>query len=144
QNTTTRIQGGVDFKISIIKGLTNTTRLSGDYYHIRRDLYFPRILPRLGNNIGSAELGNYDKTSLLAEDFLEYKYNLTPESYIEAIGGVSYQKERLNTIDLAASGFGTDQLKNYNFNSASSVSKPLTNVIENTIVSAFARVRLNL
>jgi TonB-linked SusC/RagA family outer membrane protein len=144
QNTTTRIQGGVDLKINIIKGLTNTTRLSGDYYHIRRDLYFPRILPRLGNNIGSAELGNYDKTSLLAEDFLEYKYNLAPESYIEAIGGVSYQKERLNTIDLAASGFGTDQLKNYNFNSASSVSKPLTNVVENTIVSAFARVRLNL
>lgn len=144
QNTTTRVQGGADFKTIIIKGLTNTTRLSGDYYHIRRDLYFPRILPRLGNNIGSAELGNYDKTSLLAEDFLEYKYNLSPESYIEAIGGVSYQKERLNTIDLAASGFGTDQLKNYNFNSANSVSKPLTNVVENTIISAFARVRLNL
>ncbi len=144
QNTTTRVQGGADFKTIIIKGLTNTTRLSGDYYHIRRDLYFPRILPRLGNNIGSAELGNYDKTSLLAENFLEYKYNLTPESYIEAIGGVSYQKERLNTIDLAASGFGTDQLKNYNFNSANSVSKPLTNVVENSIVSAFARVRLNL
>ncbi|MFL5743528.1 MAG: SusC/RagA family TonB-linked outer membrane protein [Niastella sp.] len=144
QNTTTRFQGGVDFKTVIIKGLTNTTRLSGDFYHIRRDLYFPRILPRLGNNIGSAELGNYDKTSLLAEDFLEYKYNLTPDSYIEAIGGVSYQKERLNTIDLAASGFGTDQLKNYNFSSASSISKPLTNVVENSIVSAFARVRLNL
>jgi TonB-dependent starch-binding outer membrane protein SusC len=144
QNTTTRVQGGVDFKTIIIKGLTNTTRLSGDYYHIRRDLYFPRILPRLGNNIGSAELGNYDKTSLLAEDFLEYKYNFSALSYIEAIGGISFQKERLNTIDLAASGFGTDQLKNYNFNSANSVSKPLTNVIENTIASAFARVRLNL
>jgi TonB-linked SusC/RagA family outer membrane protein len=144
QNTTTRIQGGVDFKTVIIKGLTNTTRLSADFYHIRRDLYFPRILPRMGNNIGSAELGNYDKTSLLAEDFLEYKYNLTPTSYIEAIGGVSYQKERLNTIDLAASNFGTDQLKNYNFNSANSISKPLTNVVENTILSAFARVRLNI
>ncbi|THU39172.1 TonB-dependent receptor [Niastella caeni] len=144
QNTTTRIQGGVDFKTIIIKGLTNTTRLSADFYHIRRDLYFPRILPRLGNNIGSAELGNYDKTSLLAEDFLEYKYNFSQLSYIEAIGGVSFQKERLNTIDLAASGFGTDQLKNYNFNSANSVSKPNTNVVENTILSAFGRVRLNL
>jgi len=143
QNTTTRIQGGVDFKTVIVKGLTNTTRLSGDFYHIRRDLYFPRILPRLGNNIGSAELGNYDKTSLLAEDFLEYKYNVSKESYIEAIGGVSYQKERLNTIDLAASGFGSDQLKNYNFSSASSVSKPLTNVVEDAIVSAFGRVRFN-
>jgi TonB-dependent starch-binding outer membrane protein SusC len=141
QNTTTRIQGGVDLKTVILKGLTNTTRLSGDFYHIRRDLFFPRILPRIGN---MAELGNYDKTALLVEDFLEYKYNFSPLSYIEAIGGVSYQKERLNTIDLAASGFGTDQLKNYNFNSASTVSKPLTNVVENTILSAFARVRLNL
>jgi TonB-linked SusC/RagA family outer membrane protein len=144
QNTTTRFQGGIDLKATIIKGLTNTTRLSGDYYHIRRDLYFPRILPRLGNNIGSAELGNYDKSSLLAEDFLEYKHNLSQGSYIEAIAGVSYQKERLNTLDLAASGFGTDQLKNYNFSSANSISKPLTNIIENTIISGFARVRLNL
>jgi TonB-dependent starch-binding outer membrane protein SusC len=144
RNSTTRVQGGLDLKTVIVKGLTNTTRLSADFYHIRRDLYFPRILPRLGNNIGSAELGQYDKTSLLAEDFLEYKYNLSSISYIEAIAGVSYQKERLNTVDLAASGFGTDDLKNYNFNSANSISKPNTNIVENTILSAFARVRLNL
>lgn len=143
RNTTTRAQGGIDLKAVIVKGLTNTTRLSGDFYYIRRDLYFPRILPRLGNNIGSAELGQYDKTSLLAEDFLEYKYNLTDESYIEAIAGVSYQRERYNTTDLAASGFASDDLKSYNFSAANSVSKPLTDITENTILSAFARVRFN-
>ncbi|HSC37845.1 MAG TPA: SusC/RagA family TonB-linked outer membrane protein, partial [Chitinophagaceae bacterium] len=141
RNTTTRVQGGIDLKTILFKGLSNTTRLSGDFYHIRRDLYFPRILPRLGNNIGSAEMGLYDKTAALAEDFLEYKYNLSPDTYIEAIGGVSYQKERYNTVDLAASGFASDDLKNYNFSAASSVSKPVTDVTENTILSAFARVR---
>jgi TonB-dependent starch-binding outer membrane protein SusC len=144
RNTTTRFQGGVDFKVVILKGLTNTTRLSGDFYHIRRDLYFPRILPRLGNNIGAAELGEYDKTSVLAEDFLEYKYNLSPASYLEAIAGASFQRDRLNTVDLSASGFGSDDLKSYNFSSANSVSKPLTDISETTIISAFGRVSLNL
>ena len=143
RNTTTRVQGGIDLKTVLFKGLSNTTRLSGDFYHIRRDLYFPRILPRLGNNIGSAEMGLYDKTAVLAEDFLEYKYNLSTDTYIEAIGGVSYQKERYNTVDLAASGFASDDLKNYNFSAASSVSKPVTDVTENTILSACARVRFN-
>ncbi len=144
RNTTTRVQGGVDLRWAIIKGLTNTIRLSGDFYHIRRDLYFPRILPRLGNNIGSAELGQYDKTSALVEDFLEYKHQFTSDLSMEAIGGVSYQRERYNTTDLAASGFGSDDLKNYNFSSANTVSKPVTDVSENTILSAFARVRFNL
>ncbi|MEO6000020.1 MAG: TonB-dependent receptor [Chitinophagaceae bacterium] len=144
QNTTTRAQGGLDLKTIIFKGLTNTTRVSADFYHIRRDLYFPKILPRLGNNIGSAELGLYDKTSVLAEDFLEYKKDISKGTFIEAIAGASFQRERYNTVDLAASGFGSDALKNYNFSSANSVSKPVTDITENTILSAFARVRLNL
>jgi TonB-linked SusC/RagA family outer membrane protein len=143
QNTTSRIQGGVDFKVGLIKGLTNTARLGGDFYHIRRDLYFPRILPRLGNNIGAAELGLYDKLSVLAEDFLEYKYDLSEGTYIEAIAGASIQKERFNSIDLAATGFANDELKNYNSNAANTVSKPVTDVSENTIISNFARVRFN-
>lgn len=144
RNTTTRIQGGIDIRAVIVKGLTNTLRLSGDYYHVRRDLYFPRILPRMGNNIGSAELGQYDKTSALVEDFLEYKRVLSDKVSMEAIGGVSLQRERYDQTDLAASGFGTDELKNYNFSSANTVSKPVTDIIENTILSAFARLRVNI
>lgn len=143
RNTTTRVQGGVDIRWTIFKGFTNTVRLSGDYYHIRRDLYFPRILPRLGNNIGSAELGQYDKTSGLVEDFLEYRQQFTSDLNMEAIAGVSYQHDRYDQTDLAASGFGSDDLKNYNFSSANTVSKPVTDVSENTILSAFARVRFN-
>jgi TonB-dependent starch-binding outer membrane protein SusC len=144
RNTTTRIQGGLDLKATIIKGLTNTARFGADFYHIRRDLYFPRILPRLGQGQGMAELGEYDKTAVLAEDFLEYKHDLSPKSSFEAIAGASFQRERLNTVDLAASNFGNDALKNYNFSSANTISKPVTDVLESTIISAFARVRLNL
>ncbi|MGX5818173.1 SusC/RagA family TonB-linked outer membrane protein [Chitinophaga lutea] len=144
RNTTTRFQGALDFKATLAKGLENITRVAADYYHIRRDLYFPRILPQLGGGIGNAELGNYDKTSVLAEDYLQYRYNFDPTTYIEAIAGISYQKDRLNTTDIAASGFGSDDLKNYNFSSANSVSKPVTDVIESTLISAFGRVRFNL
>ncbi|MBO9635337.1 MAG: TonB-dependent receptor [Chitinophagaceae bacterium] len=144
RNTTTRMQGGVDLKATIIKGLTNTTRVSGDYYQIRRDLYFPRILPRLGQAAGVAELGNYDKTSVLLEDFLEYKKDLTKDIALEAIAGMSYQHDRLNTADLLASGFVNDDLKNYSFSSATTVSKPVTNTVETTILSAFGRIRFNV
>jgi TonB-dependent starch-binding outer membrane protein SusC len=144
RNATTRIQGGIDFKASIINGLTNTTRLSADFYHIRRDLYFPKLLGRLGQGAGVAELGEYDKTAVLAEDFLEYRYNFSASTYIEAIGGVSFQRERLNTADLSATGFANDDLKSYNFSAANTVSKPITDIIENTIVSAFVRARFNL
>jgi TonB-dependent starch-binding outer membrane protein SusC len=143
QNTTTRIQGGIDLKADIIKGLKNTVRIGGDYSHTRRDLYFPKILPRLGNNIGAAELGLYDKTSALIEDFLEYKYDISEGTYIEAIAGGSLQRERFNLVELAGSGFGSDDMKNYNLQAANSISKPITDVSENTIISAFGRVRFN-
>ena len=129
--------------MDIVKGLSNTTRFAADYYQIRRDLYFPKILPRLGNNIGSAELGLYDKTSVLAEDFLEYKRNLSQQSNMELIAGGSFQRDRYNSVDLAASGFGSDDLKSYNFSSANTVSKPLTDITESTIVSLFARARFS-
>ncbi|HEV8283061.1 MAG TPA: TonB-dependent receptor, partial [Chitinophagaceae bacterium] len=143
RNTTMRAQGGADLKATIIKGLSNTARFNADFYHIRRDLYFPKLLPRLGQAAGVAELGEYDKTSVLAEDFLEYRYLFSAATYVEAIGGASFQRERLNTTDLAASGFANDDLKNYNFSSANTVSKPITDVIENTIISAFFRARFS-
>jgi len=143
RSTTTRVQGGADLKAMITRELSNTARFDADFYHIRRDLYFPKILPRLGQGAGVAELGEYDKVSVLAEDFLEYRHLLSATTYIEGIGGVSFQRERLNTTDLSATGFANDDLKNYNFSSANTVSKPITDVIESTIVSAFFRARFS-
>lgn len=143
QNTTTRMQGGIDVKAEIIKGLSNTARIGADFYHIRRDLYFPRILPRLGNNIGAAELNQYDKLSVLMEDFLEYKYDISEGTYVEVIAGASLQRDRFNSLEVKASGFATDDMKNANINAASSVSKPVSDISENTILSSFARARFN-
>jgi TonB-dependent starch-binding outer membrane protein SusC len=141
KNTTNRVQGGIDFKIMFAKGLINTTRFGGDFYQIRRDLYFPKILTTLSST--GAELGLYDKLSVLVEDFLEYKYDLSEGSYIEAIAGASLQKERYNSVDLGGAGFANDDLKNYNLGAANSITKPVTDVSESTILSAFGRVRLN-
>lgn len=142
-NTTTRMQGGIDLKLTIVKGLTNTTRFGADYSSIRRDLYFPQTLSRLGNFVGVSELGLNDRSAGLVENFLEYKRDIKTGLALEAIGGVSLQKERLNINELAASGYANDALRNYNFSSATTVSKPVTDVIETTLVSAFLRARLN-
>lgn len=143
RNTTTRAQGGVDFRLVLAKNLTNNTRMFGDFYHTRKDLYFPRVLRVASSGIGFAQLGNYDKLSVLLEDYLEYKVNLNEKINFDVIAGVSLQKDRNNTTDLEASGFGSDNLKNYNFASATSTSKPITDVVEQTIASAFGRVRFS-
>ena len=62
---------------------------------------------------------------------------------MELIAGGSFQRDRYNSVDLAASGFGSDDLKSYNFSSANTVSKPLTDITESTIVSLFARARFS-
>ncbi len=144
KSTTTRVQGGVDFRVELVKNLTNNTRFFGDFYHIRKDLYFPRVLLSAGSGIGFAQLGNYDKLSLLAEDYLEYKVDLSEKSYLDVVAGVSLQKDRTNSTDLEASGFGSDVLKNYNFSSAASISKPVTDIVEQAVASAFGRLRLTL
>jgi len=144
RNTTTRAQGGVDFRVELAKNLTNNTRIFGDFYQTRKDLYFPLVLQVASSGIGFAQLGNYDKLSVLVEDYLEYKADLTDNINLDVVAGVSLQKDRNNTTDLEGSGFGSDDLKNYNFVSAASTSKPVTNVTEQTIASAFGRVRLSL
>lgn len=144
KNTNTRMQGGVELQVKPLDRLTNTTRFFVDFYDIRRDLYFPKILPRLGNNVGVAELGRYDKTMWLAEDFVDYRQSFSKNNLFEATLGVSLQRERNNQLDIAASGFANDDLKNYNFGAANTVNKPVSDVAESTIISAFARAHLNI
>ncbi|MBC7571778.1 MAG: TonB-dependent receptor [Spirosoma sp.] len=143
RRTITRFQGGIDLKFQPIQGLTNTFRLGFDNLERRTDAYLSRLLPQVSSGAGIGRLGLLNSFNVLAEDFLEYKRELTPGLVAEAIVGASFQTERQDITNLEASGYLSDDLKNYNFAAATNVNKPQTDIIRNTIISAFGRVRVN-
>ncbi len=143
RNTVTRFQGGLDFNVGILPNLTNTTRFGSDYLTSRADLYLPRTLLQVSSGVGAGQLGLFNQLSLLTEDYLEYKTELTKNLNIEAIAGVSFQTISSDITRLSASGYISDDVKNYNFSAASTVAKPFTDNVKNVIASAFGRVRLN-
>jgi TonB-dependent starch-binding outer membrane protein SusC len=143
RNTTTRFQGGLDFNVGILPNLTNTTRFGADYLTSRGDVYLARTLPQVSSGVGLGRLNLFNQLNVLAEDYLEYKQQIVSKLNLEAIAGVSFQDTKTDITQLAASGYISDDLKNYNFSAASTVAKPFTDVVKNTIASAFGRVRLN-
>lgn len=142
RNTVTRFQGGMDFSLKLIEGLTNTTRVGIDYFTARADLYFPIVLAQLSSGVGIGQLTTTNSINVVGEDFLEYKKKVGKVD-LEGVVGASIQATQVDYIQLLGSKYINDDLKNYNFSAAGSVSKPVTDIIKNNLVSAFGRLRLN-
>lgn len=142
RNIVTRFQGGMDFSVKIAEGLTNTARLGGDNYAARADLYFPIVLAQLSSGVGIGQLQTTNSLSLVAEDFLEYKKRFGDFGF-EGLVGTSVQTAQQDIIQLSGSKYINDDLKNYNFSAANSVSKPVTDIIKTNFASVFSRLRLD-
>jgi TonB-linked SusC/RagA family outer membrane protein len=142
RNTVTRFQGGMDFSVKLIEGLTNTARIGTDYYAARADLYFPIVLAQLSSGVGIGRLTTTNSINVVGEDYLEYKKKFGYLDF-EGVVGASVQSSQQDIIQLSGSKYINDDLKNYSFSAAGSVSKPVTDIIKNNLVSAFGRLRLN-
>lgn len=142
RNTVVRFQGGMDFNVKLAEGLVNTTRLGGDYFSARADLYFPIVLAQLSSGVGIGQLTTTSSLNVVAEDYLEYKKKFG-ELEFEGIVGGSIQSAQQDIINLLGSKYISDDLKNYSFAAAGSVSKPVTDIVTNRLVSGFSRARLN-
>jgi len=142
RNTVVRFQGGMDFNVKLAEGLVNTTRIGGDYFSARADLYFPIVLAQLSSGVGIGQLTTTSSLNVVAEDYLEYKKKFGDLEFEGIVGG-SIQSAQQDIINLLGSKYLSDDLKNYSFAAAGSVSKPVTDIITNRLVSGFSRVRLN-
>jgi TonB-linked SusC/RagA family outer membrane protein len=142
RNTVVRFQGGMDFNVKLAEGLVNTTRIGGDYFSARADLYFPIVLAQLSSGVGIGQLTTTSSLNVVAEDYLEYKKKFGDLEFEGIVGG-SIQTAQQDIINLLGSKYLSDDLKNYSFAAAGSVSKPVTDIITNRLVSGFSRVRLN-
>ena len=142
RNTVVRFQGGMDFNVKLAEGLVNTTRIGGDYFSARADLYFPIVLAQLSSGVGIGQLTTTSSLNVVAEDYLEYKKKFGDLEFEGIVGG-SIKSAQQDIINLLGSKYISDDLKNYSFAAAGSVSKPVTDIITNRLVSGFSRVRLN-
>ena len=142
RNTVVRFQGGMDFNVKLAEGLVNTTRIGGDYFSARADLYFPIVLAQLSSGVGIGQLTTTSSLNVVAEDYLEYKKKFGDLEFEGIVGG-SIQSAQQDIINLLGSKYISDDLKNYSCAAAGSVSKPVTDIITNRLVSGFSRVRLN-
>jgi TonB-linked SusC/RagA family outer membrane protein len=92
--------------------------------------------------VGIGQLTTTSSLNVVAEDYLEYKKKFGDLEFEGIVGG-SVQSAQQDIINLLGSKYISDDLKNYSFAAAGSVSKPVTDIITNRLVSGFSRVRLN-
>jgi TonB-dependent starch-binding outer membrane protein SusC len=142
RNTVNRFQGGMDFSFKITEGLVNTARIGGDNFAARADLYFPIVLAQLSSGVGIGQLATTNSLNVVAEDFLEYKKKFGLFGF-EGLIGASVQSGQQDIIQLLGSKYINDDLKNYSFSAAGSVSKPVTEIIKSNFASIFSRLRLD-
>lgn len=143
ETNTTKVQGVFDLKVKLIKGMNYTARVGAVTENRRRDVYLPTTLIAVTSGKGIGNMTQFDSFDALTEHFLDYTFNPIRNLKVDALAGVSYQSQKYKSIYLWGSGYLSDNLKNYNFSAAASVSKPVTDIITNTIASAFGRVNLN-
>jgi len=128
-------------KVDLFKGLTNNTRLGMNYTHLRKDMYFPRSMRIVLGGNGAAILQNRENFNYVVENFLEYKNQIANQLVLEAIAGASLQKETTNFTNNEGTNFISDDLKNNAIQAAQSAAIPTTSTTEQSIASAFGRVR---
>lgn len=143
QTNVIRVQSGLDIKVKLAKGLVNTTRVAAVTEDYRRDVYLPKTLVAVTSGVGLGRFTQNNTVDLLAEDFLNYSKNLSTALKMDVLLGASYQTKTIKSMFIQATGFISDDLKEYNISAASNVTKPVTDIVVNTIASAFGRVNLN-
>lgn len=141
RSTVNRWLASSTIKVEILKGLTNNTRLGVDYTNIRKDLYFPRSMRIVLGGNGAAILQTRENLNYVVENFLEYKGQLTNQLTFEGILGASLQRETNKFTNNEGTGFISDDLQNNAIQAAQSFAIPTTSTTEQSIASAFGRVR---
>ncbi len=139
QTNITHVQAGMDLKVKILKGLNNTIRFAGVTEDFRRDVYLPKTLVAVTSGVGLGNLNQMNSLDMLAEDFMDYSVKLAPRLQFDGLLGTSYQTKTNKTLSMQGTGYLSDDLKDYNFQSAGNVTKPLTDIITNVIASVFGR-----
>jgi TonB-linked SusC/RagA family outer membrane protein len=140
QRTDYRIDGVIEGRLELAKGLTNTTRLGATYDHVKIDLFQPSSVIM---NAQQVQLNTSNNLNLLTENFLSFDKQINSDIGINLTAGISLQQIQTELFSITGQGLPDDVLKNNALQALSSISPPVTNNIEQTLISSFARANMN-
>jgi TonB-dependent starch-binding outer membrane protein SusC len=141
KRTDYRIDGVIEGRLELVKGLINTTRLGSTYDHVKIDLFQPSSVIM---NAQQVQLNTSDNLNLLVENFLSFDKQINSDIGINLTAGVSFQQIQTELFSITGQGLPDDVLKNNALQALSSISPPVTNNIEQTLISSFARANMNI
>ncbi len=114
----TKFLGKAFAKFNITEELSIQTSFGTDILDVREDIFEPSVLQ--SSATGYAALGQFKNTRYLNENVISYTNSFSDHN-IQAIAGVSFQEDKINSSFADASDFPTDD-----FEGLSSGAQPLT------------------
>lgn len=136
-----RFQANVEARIELLKGLSNTVRLGATYDNSKTGVYLPSSLVITPQQ---AEVGTREDLNVIVENFVTFDKQIYDDINLNLIGGVAFQKEASDRFRISGQGLPDDNLSINALQALETVSPPETNIIEQTLISLFARANVNI
>jgi len=139
-----RFIGNIYLEYDIIKDLKFRTSLATDIYHQTQDMYTPRTVYSGSFNDGQARFAYTDLQTLLTESTLRYKKSFSEIHQIDALVGMTFQKNNSRSYINISTGFPNDILGYYGIENAENMPNIYTAFTESAILSYLGRVNYNI
>ena len=139
-----RFLGNVYLEYEIITDLKFKTSLASDIYHQVQDMYTPRTVYSGSFNDGQARFATTDLQTLLSENTFTYHKAFGGIHEINAVAGMTFQKNNSRSYINISTGFPNDILGYYGIENAENKPNIYSSFSEAAIVSYLARFNYNL
>jgi len=139
QRLNTRIIGNIDLTYKIADGLNFKTSLGVTTLNSTINEYRPIGIISRGPSDGQAAKMFSKSSSLVSENILNYSKDMGRHS-INALAGITYQKDRFDNLRASGTGFLTDAFENNVIQSASVIGTPTTDYNNATLISYLSRI----
>ena len=142
QKKSFRIRQALSIIGKLTPKLTATFRGAYDYQNNTRDNYYPSITTRGYINNGEASQSSLVNRKIYAEGNLRYRNRINLHR-IDATLVATYEKNTIRSMFNKAIGFANDNTSFYNFNVADEIFVPISQYLENGLLSALTRFGYN-
>ncbi len=139
-----RLIGNVYAEYEIIKDLKFETSLATDLYNQTQDMYTPRTVYSGSFNDGQARFSYTKLQTFLSENTFSYNKTIANRHNINAVLGMTFQKNNSRSYINISTGFPNDILGYYGIENAENMPNIYASFSESAILSYLGRVNYNL
>lgn len=142
---TNRVLGNISAGLNLYKGLNYKLNVSTDQTRATRKVTQDAQLSYMTDK-GTATINNVELGSSMIENLLTYDFDLNKDNKFNFLAGQSYQKFRIYTYNMAATGFASSDIDNLNDLSLGKYTAATigSDITVNELQSFFGRVNYNL